>query len=610
MRDEPGERDLRFICAKSTETIPIRDSKGSLLVDSLQFRTLPRPRFAPLSDPSRGVKVFGADGNASCSSNRGRVNAAVSHVAATASRGLLAGIVSTILLAGCQGHFSDRSAASHKDQFSFALSNKITTLDPGKVQDIEMGGLLRNVFEGLVSYDAKNQIVPQLAESWKVSNHGRTYTFTLRKGVKFHNGRELEAADFKWSWERNLAPALQSPIALDYLRPIVGAEAFATGKAKDLQGVTVVDSHTLSVTIDKPRAYFVGELTYPCAYVMAKEAAGASEITKPSQAIGTGPFKFVTVDEDQELDLDANESYYLGAPTIRRINCPIIPEASTRLTKYRNGELDELGIPWNDLAAVRKDPKLSKQIHYEVRPAVYYFFLDEHSYVPFRDARVRKAFAMAFGHEHLVNDLLSGYTLAHGILPPGLPAYREDFKGLPDDPAQAKELLSQAQFTGDNLPPLELAYRDQSPEARIAATAAASALQQNLGVKVQPRAYSFPTLLELRRKNRLQMVFSDWYADYLDPQNFLSLLFTSSSPQNSCGWSSSRFDELCAKADTDPDQQERLKLYQEAEGIAVDSAALLPIFFQRDTVLISPRVEGIQTNMLGDMPYTKVRIKS
>jgi len=472
-----------------------------------------------------------------------------------------------------------------------------------------MGGLLRNVFEGLVAYDDRNQLIPQLAESWRTENKGKTYVFTLRSGVKYHNGRPLEAADFKWSIERNLAPALESTVALDYLSSIVGAKEYADGKAKQVVGIQTPDPRTIKITLDKPRPYFLGDLTYPCAFVMAKEAAGPTEIKTVAQAVGTGPYKLTLANDQQELDLAANTSYYNGVPFTAKIERPIVVDPATQLSMYRIGDLDQISLQRADIASISADPQLKTQIQFQDRPALYYFQLNEHQYPPFRDVRIRQAFAMAINRGKIVTDLLPGYVPAHGILPPGLTGYRENLKGIPFDPQKAKALLQAAGYKdGSQLPPLEISFRADAPDARVAVTAVAQDLKDNLGIIAQPHTYEFPTLLELQHTGKLEMSFCDWYADYLDPQNFLSLLLMTGVPQNAEGYSNRKFDALCAKADVDQNPAERLKLYQQAEDIAVAEVAKLPLYFQRDAVLMSPYVKGMRSNLFGDLPDNQVKM--
>jgi ABC-type transport system substrate-binding protein len=198
---------------------------------------------------------------------------------------------------------------------------------------------------------------------------------------------------------------------------------------------------------------------------------------------------------------------------------------------------------------------------------------------------------------------------AKGILPPGIMGYRPALAGIAYDPVKARKLISDAGYgDGSKLPPLEICYRQDAADARVATTAVAGALSQTLNFKVQPHAYDFGTLLGLQHMGKLQMSFCSWYADYLDPQNFLSLLLTTGVPQNAEGWSNAQFDDLCSKADVDVNDTEREALYQGAEEIAVNEVAKLPLYFQRDAVLISPRVSGIRSNLFGDLPHLTVRV--
>jgi ABC-type transport system substrate-binding protein len=513
-----------------------------------------------------------------------------------------------LIVAGCsKGNFNNRSTAGPA-VLTYPLENKVTTLDPGKVQDAIMPEIMANVFEGLVAYDEKNEISPALAEKWDVTNGGKTYVFHLRD-AKFQNGTPVTADDFKWTWERNLGPELASPIATGYLGDIVGVKEYADGKAKEIAGVKVVDPHTLSVTLDKPRPYFLGNLTYPCAFVLPKAVVGAKEIRSVDQAVGTGPFKLSKVVEDQQIDLTAFDGYWGGKPKVERIARPVVIDNATRLSGFRNGQYDFLQLPRSDVANVQSDPKLKPLLRFEQRPAVFYFLINQKEYAPFKDVRVRKAFAMAINREQIVNDLLTGQTVANGLVPPGVPGFQEGYKGLPYDPQGARKLLAEAGYPGGKgLPKLELDYRSSRPDSRVASEAAATALQKELGVPISTKALELGALVSRRNKDQLQMAFMSWNADYLDPQNFLSLLMTSDSKLNHDGFSNKEFDRLCAEADVDLVPAHRAALYQRAERIAVEQAARLPLYFEMQPILISPTVKGLRMNLFGILPHTKTEI--
>ena len=512
-----------------------------------------------------------------------------------------------LTLVGCsKGNFN----AAHRGAdavLTYPLEARVTTLDPGKVQDVDMTDVLGNVFEGLVAYDEHNRIVGRLAERWDVEDGGRTYVFHLRS-AKFHDGVPLKASDFKRSWERNLAKTLASPVAADYLGDIVGAKAVAEGTAPGISGVKALDERTLSVTLDKARPYFLGNLTYPCAFVVGPRT-GAAEIRTPAEAVGTGPFRLAKVAEDTQVDLGAFPEYWGGRPKLDRIVRPVAADAATRLGEYKSGSYDLLGLPRGDVESVSADPRLKAQLTFEPRPAVFYFLLNQRAYAPFKDARVRRAFALALDRDGMVARQLPGETPAHGLVAPGVPGYQNDYKGLAYDVPQAKALLAQAGYPGGRgLPKIDLAYRAGRPDARLACEAAATAWRKDLGAPVSPRALEWGTLLQLRNHDRLQMGLMSWYADYLDPHNFLSLLMTSTSKLNHDGYSNPEFDRLCAAADVDGDPARRQATYQKAERIAVEDAARIPLYFERQPLLVSPRVKGLRKNLFGLMPHTRVSV--
>lgn len=517
-------------------------------------------------------------------------------------------LVGFALLAGCgKGGFSQRASAGAGDTLRIAMHTQPTTLDPALVQDVDTGDLVQNVYEGLVAYGEDNKIEPRLAESWTVENGGKTYVFKLRD-AKFHNGRPVTAADFKWTFERNAAKTLASPTTLGYLGDIVGIGAVGDGKAKEISGVTAPDDKTLRITLDKPRPYFLGKLTYPCAFVLAKEVVKGGEMKTVEESVGTGPFKMAAYVPAQQVELQANESYWGGAPAIKRFLRPVVVDAQARLGKYRNGELDVLTLERQDLAAVQNDPGLKVQLTSQPRPAIYYLGMNQVAYAPFKDKRVRRAFAMAINRKKIADDLV-GLPYAAGYLPPGVPGSRETATGIPFDPAGARALLAQAGFPeGKGLPSLTIHYRDGRPDSQLLAVAAAQDLKKNLNVDVQPRSLEWRAFLEARNQDKLPFYGASWYADYLDPQNFLSFLLATGANENHDGYSNPAFDELVNQADTMEDGPDRLRVYNAAEDLLLADTARIPVYFGKDMVLVAPRVKGLRSNLFGLMPMGKVSL--
>jgi oligopeptide transport system substrate-binding protein len=523
-----------------------------------------------------------------------------------------AALLGAALISGCgQGGFSQRVQAGKESTLRYAINANPTTLDPGIVQDVDTGDLINHVFEGLVSWGESNELKPQLAESWTVRDEGRTYVFKIRSGAQFHNGREVTAEDFKWSMERNLHPDFPSPTAENYLREIVGVREYRDGKASEVSGIQALDAQTLQITIDKPRPYFLGKLTYSPAFAMPREIVPSDrEIQNPEGMIGTGPFRIERLVSEQVVVLAAFAEHYEGQPTISRIERPVIKDSATRLNKYRANELDLLTLERQDVEAISRDPKLASHLTFMPRPAVFYIGMNPTVYPPFRDVRVRRALAMGVDKDVIVRDLLKGVNeRADGILPPGVLGHREEPNGLAYDPEAAKRLLAEAGYPGGKgLPNLELAIREQRPDGRIVAESVASQLGA-LGVPVRIRTMEWRSFLERRNRRELAMFHLSWYADYLDPENFLSFLFNSKSPGNYLSYENAEFDRLTSTADTTMEPRERLLMYAQAEDIVLRDAVWIPLYFGRDPIMVQPRVKGLRTNLFGFLPHTNVRLE-
>lgn len=517
-----------------------------------------------------------------------------------------------VLLTGCgDGKVSEKINAGKKNVFRYPIPTAPTKLDPSLVQDGDTIDLLQQVFEGLVAWGTNNEPVPNLAEKWDVSPDGKAYTFHLKHGVKFHNGREVEASDFKFSIERSCRKDLNSETAANYLDDIVGALDMLAGKATEIKGVKVIDKYTLELDLNAPRPYFLSKLTYATSYVVAKEAVGNGPMTKVEQMVGTGPYVAKSYEPNQLVVLAANPDYHGGKVALDGIERPVILDGATRLNKFKSGEVDLVGLERQDLAGVLADPKLKDQVHYYDRPAIYYIGFNFKTYKPFADIRVRKAIAMAIDRKKICDETLGGVNkLANCILPPGVLGHRDNAAGPGYDPAAGKKLLADAGFPdGKGLPPLEMYHRGGRKDIQLVVEAAVSQLKENLGITVQPHEQEWGAYLEQHNARKHDFFHMRWAADYLDPQNFLSLLLTTNGNENKTYYSNPKVDELCAAADKEQDRDKRLKMYADAEDLILSDVAWVPIYFQRDIELISPRVKGLRESLFGHLPHSTVTLE-
>ena len=523
-------------------------------------------------------------------------------------------LLPTLLAAGC-GHKNgsvgvfgggDTHAAN---VFRYPIKTAPTTFDPALVKDGDTIDVLQQCFEGLVQWSPENKVVPCLAEKWDISKDGLTYTFHLRPGVKFQDGSTVTASDVYYSMHRALEPKLQSSVALTYLGDIVGAQELGSGKAADLPGVKVVDPQTVAITITKPKAYWIYTLTYPTGYVLSKAEAKdgvALSAEDDAKGAGTGAFQVKSYLPDSKVTLTANAGYWGGAPKIAGIERPVVIDAGTRHDLYVRGDVDMLQfMSPGDVAHDGADAKLKGQIQQFPRAATYYLGLNLKAFPAFADPRVRQALASAIDKKKIVQVVFDGKRdVAEDILPKGIPGFDPAFHGIPYDPAKAKALLAAAGHpNGVGLPPIPLTYRQSEPALSKTVDLIRQMWSDTLGVKVQPSVSEWTAMLDREDHNQLECYHIRWAADYLDPQDYYSVLLRTNGPENHVVWSSPQFDALCDAADVSQNPPARAALYRQAARIAADQVPVIPLYYQQDVEMVKPYVSGIDDGLMGHLPW-------
>ena len=460
------------------------------------------------------------------------------------------------------------------------------TFDPATT----LSGGDKRVFSGLVSLDPSLSLTPDLAERWEVSADGTVYTFYLRQNARFHDGRPVTAQDVVYSWERAASPALASDTVLTYLGDIVGIREMAEGEADQISGLKIIDDHALQVTIDAPKPYFLLKLTSATAFVLDKANVESGEewYRAPN---GTGPYKLIEWTRFERKVYEANPDFYLGAPSIPYILVKLYAGEGQRL--YESGEIDITGVYSVDRFTDPTEP-----LHGELLTGVYLctdYVVFDTTRPPFDDLNVRKAFSVAFDRQKFIDVVLDGHALpANGLYPPGLPGFNTAQKGLPYDPAQARELLATSKYGGPaGLPPIVSSSGGIGSTIGADVAAMAEMWEQNLGVTItvenlEPNYYQD----QLYSGNHGQLFSGGWCADYPDPENFADVLFHTGSPQNHGGYSNPQLDALLEAARVEQDVTKRIGIYQQAEQIIVDEAAVLFTTHSLSYRLVKPYVKG------------------
>lgn len=482
------------------------------------------------------------------------------------------------------------------------------TLDPALSSEMSSHTYVMQIFSGLVRLDNTAKPAPDIAESWQRSDDGKTYTFFLRKGVKFHNGKQVTAHDFKYSWERACHPKTNSQTAATYLGDIVGVKEVLEGKTKEISGVKVIDDYTLQVTIDAPKAYFLAKLTYPTTFVVDQENVESSSKwwQRPN---GTGPFKLKEWKQGELLVLERNENFYRQPPKISNVVFHLL--AGVPMSMYEMGEIDVAPVFEEYIERVLdKSGPFYNQL--SVFPELSLFYIGFNTMKPpFDDMNVRKAFCYAVNKEKIIRLILKGMASeAWGILPPNMPGYSAEIQGLKYDPDKAKELLTMSKYGNPrNLPPITLTVSGTGGSIPAYIGAMIMDWQQNLGVQVTVRQLE-PDIFPYQIKYELDnMFFSGWIADYPDPQNFLEILFHSNAEYNYGKYSNPAVDALLDEAAVEADEARRFSLYQQAEKIIVDEAACLPLWFNENYILVKPYVKNYRIDAQGIPQLSEVYIE-
>ena len=437
-------------------------------------------------------------------------------------------------------------------------------------------------------------IVPDLAESWDVSGDGRVYTFHIRPDAMFHDGKPVTAHDVQWSLERVTSPLTESPVADQYLGDIVGVKEKLAGDAMSISGVRFIDEHTIEITIDEAKSYFLAKLTYPTGFVLDKENIEASPRNWFREPNGTGPFKMTEYRVGETLKLERNDAYHLGAPNLEQVE--FILSGGTQLLMYENDEIHIAGVSLADLDRF-SDP--SNELYPELRTApasfsVNYIGLNVNE-PPLDDVKVRQALNYAIDKQEIASIVLGDLVEpADGILPPNFPGYDESVSGYEFDPALARQLLEESKYGDDldNLPPITITTPGSfGANVSLDMEVVLQMWERNLGITAEFQQTEFATFLKDLHKGRFQMFDIGWIADYPDPENFLDILFHSESSNNHTHYSNPEVDELLMKARVETDTDARYALYNQAEQKILDDAPWVPLWFDGESkLLVKPNV--------------------
>ncbi len=510
---------------------------------------------------------------------------------------LISAVAALALLAAAPLALAD--APKQGGAATITFNNDLTTLDPQVGYDWQNWSVIKSIFDGLMdNKPGTTDLEPDLAESYTVSDDGLTYTFKLRDGVKFHNGRVMTSADVKYSFERAVNPATQSPGG-GYFSMIGGYDDVAGGKVGTLSGIETPDDTTVVFKLSRPDATFLHLMAINFGYIVPKEEvekAGADWGKKP---VGTGAFKFVEWVSGQNIKLERNKDYFrAGVPYLDNITFEFGQDPTVSVLRLKKGEIDILGdgIPPAQFTEIMGDPTNKDLIAAGNQLHTGYVTMNV-TQPPFDNLKVRQAVNMAINKDRIVRLINNRAAPASQALPPAMPGYNPDNKGYAYDPDGAKKLLAEA---GVGEITTELYTMNVDPNPRIA-----QAIQQDLaavGIKAEIRSLAQAEVIAAGGTGKAPMIWSGgmaWIADFPDPANFYYGILGCAGAVDG-GWNWSRYcnKELDARAGNadamvkDDQSATRITEWKAIFDDVLKDAPWAPIFNEKRFTYHSARLGG------------------
>ncbi|MCJ2143077.1 peptide ABC transporter substrate-binding protein [Methylobacterium sp. E-066] len=489
------------------------------------------------------------------------------------------------------------------------------TLDPHRSSSVAEAHILRDLFDGLLTYDNHGTIIPGAARAWTVSEDGLTFRFDLRPDGKWSNGDPVTAEDFVYAFRRMLAPATGAKYA-EILSPIRGAAAVNRGEiAGDALGVTAEGPLKLAIILEQPTPYFLELLTHQTALPVHRASVEryGDSFTRPGNFVTNGPYRLIDRVPGGAITLEVNPHHPEAAATaIRRVAFLPMSDMSAAVRRYAAGELDSLSeLPVDQIVDLRR--RFGTQVVLGPSLGLEVLAINTRK-APFSDRRVRQALSLLIDREYLADGLYGGtMSPAYSICPPGIDNYRTPpetagRQGLPiDHEAEARRLLAEAGFGPSR--PLTVEYRFNVSDNNRNTAVAVAEMWRDLGIETRFVYTDAKThFAYLRDGGSFDVARYAWIADYSDPQNFLFLLQSGNDGLNAGRWSDAAYDALLAKAAAERDLARRADLLYEAEAIALRELPWIPLMHYRSKALIAPRLHGYIPNVRNAAPTRFLRL--
>lgn len=488
---------------------------------------------------------------------------------------------------------------------------EVATIDPHKSQGVPESHVIRDLLEGLVNQDADGNTIPGVAESWETTDN-KTFTFKLRKDAKWSNGDPVTANDFVYSFQRAVDPNTASPYSwyMEYTKMANAKDIIAGKKDKSTLGVKALDDHTLEVQLETAVPYFVmmtGHTTMKPVHQATVEKHG-DQWTRPGNFVGNGAFVVDSWVVNERLVLARNAEYWDNDATVLdKVTFLPIENQVAEMNRFLSGEIHFTStLPTEHFKRLQKQHP--QEVSVEGSLCTYYYQFNT-KVKPFDDVRVRKAISYAIDRSIVTDALLAqGQKPAYFLTPeitagfdPEMTKYGQMTQA--ERNAEAERLLAEAGYGKDNPLKFNLLYNTNENHKKIA-VALGSMWKRTLGLDVTLENQEWKTYLQSKDEGNFQVARAGWCGDYNEASSFLTLMTT---PNTTAGqhWGSADYDKIIDQAIASTSEEERTKLYLQAEDLMAKEMPIAPIYQYVRSRLLSQNVGGFPANNAEEKIYSK-----
>jgi ABC-type transport system substrate-binding protein len=483
------------------------------------------------------------------------------------------------------------------------------TLDPAQMRDLSAIVLMRQIYRGLMLYDDALNPIPEVAESYTLSDDGLTYDFVLRSNATFQDGSPITAQDVAFSLNRAVDPdSVEGNTSLlggpAFLSDIKGFADVYANTTDEMSGIEVISDTEITITLDHPQATFLMKLAAVPASIVS-EAQVTSDSTWWASPIGSGPFKVDNWDPQSSITLEAYPGFFGGRPGVDEINFRLGASALQSFNLYQSGAIDIDSISLNDIDRVA-DPNGEYYDQLNVTPQFKLEYLALNPNVePLDDPYVRAALQLIFPREDFANIALDGWVnVANGMIPTRMLNRDWTDQLPPQSVAAAKAALAKSRYGSAEKVPTIRIYSSGA----FASTVLQQVAQDELGLKIEVFDVQWEEMIDRLSSGDIPAYELYWAADYPDPAGIIGALFQSNAPDNYIGYSNAKVDDLLQQAAAEPDTEARADIYEQVNALVSADNVAIPTYFDVEYTVVQPYVKNLVVTPMGIIRLETVQI--